>query len=430
MFGSSQKGFAAIYITLVVLAVLFSIGSSLFFTTFQEQARIQNNLRSSQAYVGAESGLEDALLRVSEAMNVPSTYTFAVAGTEAEVVVLEDISGTRTITVKGDRLNRIRNIEGVYALSGTGSAFFFGAQVGEGGLEMDNNSTVIGNVYSNGPIEGDNGAEITGSVVVAGDALSDNEIEDVSISGNAAAPSFDDCSVGGDITFVTGGEVDDCPAEGSVIEQSDPIPSADFPIEQAQIDAWKADAAAGGIISAGDFSPPSGDTVNIGPGVIEGDMELKNNQTVVLTGIVYVKGGIDIDNGASVVLSSSYGSSSGILLTDTWIHTKNNGEFGGSGVEGSYLMMMALGDCKGSPGGDCTDHDGAIDLHNNAEGAIFYAPNGLLNLHNNVNVTQATAWKLKLSKNTVLEYSIGLESALFVSGPSAGWEVTSWKEVE
>ncbi|HEA84637.1 MAG TPA: hypothetical protein ENI04_01490, partial [Candidatus Wildermuthbacteria bacterium] len=96
MFGSSQKGFAAIYITLVVLAVLFSMGSSLFFTTFQEQARIQNNLRSSQAYVGAESGLEDALLRVSEGMNVPPTYIFSVAGTEAEVVVVEDIS--RTIT--------------------------------------------------------------------------------------------------------------------------------------------------------------------------------------------------------------------------------------------------------------------------------------------------------------------------------------------
>ncbi|HEA84591.1 MAG TPA: hypothetical protein ENI04_01250 [Candidatus Wildermuthbacteria bacterium] len=431
MIGNSQKGFAAIYITLVVLALMFGMGSSLFFTTFQEQARMQNDLRSSQAYVGAESGLEDALLRISEGMNVPSTYTFSVAGTEAEVAIAEDFGETRTITVEGDRLDRIRNVEGVYALSGMGSTFFFGAQVGEGGLSMNNNSRVLGNVYSNGSIEGDSGAEITGSAIVAGDGASGNEIEDVSILGDAMAPSFDDCTVGGDLTFVTGGEVDDCSVEGSITEQADPIPSADFPVEQSQIDEWKTDAAAGGIISAGDFSPPSGDTVSIGPGVIMGDMILKNNQTVILEGIVYVKGGVDIDNGGSVVLSPTYGSSSGILLTDTWIHVKNNGEFGGSGVEGSYLMMLALAPCTGSNGGgDCTDHNGAIDLHNNAEGAIFYAPNGLLHIHNNVTITQATAWKLELSNNTILEYSLGLQSALFTSGPSAGWEVISWKEVE
>ena len=430
MFGSSQKGFAAIYITLVVLAVLFSMGSSLFFTTFQEQARIQNNLRSSQAYVGAESGLEDALLRVSEGMNVPPTYIFSVAGTEAEVVVVEDISRTRTITVKGDRLNRIRNVEGVYALSGTGSAFFFGAQIGEGGLEMDGNSTVIGNVYSNGSIKGDSGAEITGSAIVAGDEESNNEIKNVIIGGDAMAPSFDDCTIGGDATFID--EIDDCSVGGSIIEQEDPIPSSNFPISQSQIDQWKADAVAGGIISSGNYSPPSYDTVIIGPGVIEGDLELDNNQTVILTGIVYVKGGIDIENGGSVVLSSSYGASSGVLLTDTWIHIKNNGEFRGSGTEGSYLMMMALGACEGGRGGgdDCTDHNGAVDLHNNVDGAIFYAPFGLMNLHNNVNIAQATAWKLKLSNNAILEYSIGLASALFTSGPTAGWELTSWKEVE
>ena len=297
MFKTSEKGFAAIYITLVVLAVMFSLGSSLFFTTFQEQAKIQNDLRSSQSYVGAESGIEDALLRITEGMNVPAAYTFAVGGAQAIVAISEGVGGTKTITVQGDRQNRIRNVESVYALSGTGSAFFYGAQVGAGGLELGNNSTVVGNVYSNGSIKGDIGAEITGSAIVAGDGAGENEISDVTILGDATSPSFKDCTIDGDITFVAGGEVNNCPAGGSVTEQADPIPGADLPITQTQIDEWKADAQAGGIISSGDFSPPSGDTVSIGPGVIVGDMELKNNQTVILTGIVYVKGGIDIDNG-------------------------------------------------------------------------------------------------------------------------------------
>jgi len=52
----------------------------------------------------------------------------------------------------------------------TGAEFFYGVQVGAGGLTMDNGSHVEGNVYSNGTITGSPGtsAYITGDTVVAG----------------------------------------------------------------------------------------------------------------------------------------------------------------------------------------------------------------------------------------------------------------------
>ena len=91
-------------------------------------------------------------------------------------------------------------------------------------------------------------------------------------------------------------------------------------------------------------------------------------------------------------------------------------------------MVLTTSACDGSSESGCTHHSAALDLHNNAEGAIFYAGSGLVNLHNNVNVTQLTAWKLALDNNAVVQYAIGLADFNFSSGPSGGWDVRDWRE--
>lgn len=48
------------------------------------------------------------------------------------------------------------------------ASFFYGSQVGAGGMDLRENVTVNGNVYSNGDIEGEHGAKITGDAYVAG----------------------------------------------------------------------------------------------------------------------------------------------------------------------------------------------------------------------------------------------------------------------
>jgi hypothetical protein len=93
-------------------------------------------------------------------------------------------------------------------------------------------------------------------------------------------------------------------------------------------------------------------------------------------------------------------------------------------------MMMSLSSCNGSTATGCSSGKSALEIHNNAEGVIFYAANGLLTLHNNVHLTQATGWKIYLDNNAVVNYQLGLESTLFSGGPGASYVIDSWKEIQ
>ena len=201
-----------------------------------------------------------------------------------------------------------------------------------------------------------------------------------------------------------------------------------MPISQGQIDQWKTDAAAGGTIN-GDFAPDT--STSLGPKVINGNLILTtNNVTLTLRGTVYVKGYIDISNGSAVRLDSGYGSLSGLILADAWVHVQNNGVFGGSGQAGSYIMLLSTSSCRGVAGPSCAHHDAAIDLHNNASGAIFYASDGLIYLHNGVNATELTGYKMQLNQTAKITYEQGLANSQFSAGPGASWQIQSWREVE
>jgi len=96
-------------------------------------------------------------------------------------------------------------------------------------------------------------------------------------------------------------------------------------------------------------------------------------------------------------------------------------------------MFLSTLQCDGtgstSPDGKaCGHHNGAIDLHNNATGAVFYASLGLVKLHNGVNITELTAYKIDLDNNATVSYEQGVQNANFSSGPAGGWKVKSWQE--
>jgi hypothetical protein len=45
-------------------------------------------------------------------------------------------------------------------------------------------------------------------------------------------------------------------------------------------------------------------------------------------------------------------------------------------------------------------------------------------------IREATGYKLYLDNNAEIEYEVGLEDTTFSSGPSGGWDVVSWEEIE
>lgn len=242
---------------------------------------------------------------------------------------------------------------------------------------------------------------------------------DITVDGAARAPTFSNVSAGGSA----------CPNPSCVVASD---PAQTLPISDQTIQGWKDQAADRGTIT-GSYAVTS--DVSLGHKKITGDLNItSNNKTLTVTGTLYVQGNISIDNGSTVRCDPAYRDNSCVILADGWIHIKNNGIFSGSGVSNkSYIMFLSTSPCDGTssvPPCDTAHHNGAVDLHNNAAGAIFYANRGLINIHNNVAVAELTGYAISMDNNAVVTYESGLADAHFTSGPSGGYDITHWKRTE
>ncbi len=162
----SQFGFASLLATILVLSVVLVVVGSLSGMTLIEQKIARNSVRSAQAYYAAESGVEDSIYRLIKGKAYLASNNLEVGESTASV----NISGagsTRTILVNGEQSERFRNLQVSLNVGQSAVSFYYGVQVGEGGLIMQNGSGVEGSIYSNGPVQGSNGASITGDVWVA-----------------------------------------------------------------------------------------------------------------------------------------------------------------------------------------------------------------------------------------------------------------------
>lgn len=280
-------------------------------------------------------------------------------------------------------------------------------------------------------VDGNANGHVVDGVTVGGNANA-FILKNSTVGGNVNAQSLVSCTIGGNASY---NSTETCTIGG--IQTTPTIPPSDpaylsLPISTTTISAWKSDAESGGTcvppqcLSNGDYDP-SGCSVSLGPKKITGSLRLdascSGGQLLTVTGTIWVAGNIEISNNARIKLNSSYGSLSGVMIADGTIHLSNNGVLSGSGSSGSYLMLLSTATGGGH-------HGSAIDLHNNADGAIFYASRGLVYLHNNVRVTELVGEALHLDNNAELIYEIGLSNIQFSSGPTGGYDIQEWKEVE
>lgn len=448
---NKEEGQAALTTVVLLLFVSLAIGAGVSAIALKESRISKLNTHAKEGYVIAESGVEDVLYRVTKNKNYSATETITLNNTTAVTTVTNIGTQEKKIIAQGDSAKAIRNVD-VRLRAGAGASFFYGAQVGNGGLEMEGNSRVqgadgaAGNVYVNGSVAGDSGATITGDLISAG------TIDNIVVLGNASAAAIEkDAEICGNafaqsihkdaLTFLNTPKKPPCIdplTPGSFTATSAPV-ILSMPISADQIQQWKNDAGCGTQPPTNSLCLYNGNyaltqNTSLGPLTITGDLLMKdNNKTLTVAGMLYVKGNIDIDNGSTMRCGASYADASCIVITDGWIHVKNNGAFAGSGTPGSYLMLISTAACDGSsaaPPCDTAHHHGAIDLHNNAAGAIFYAPDGLINLHNNVTVTELTSYKLHLDNNAIVTYETGLVNMSFSSGPTGGWKITDWREIK
>jgi Tfp pilus assembly protein PilX len=425
---NKNQGFAALYLTILIMMVILGMTASITILTFLKQ-KIQRNLVSAtQAYYIAEAGIEDILLRLNKNLNWQSSYTLEVNGGQATIEVSDLVGGTRTITSQGEIKNRIRKIQVIFQTSTQEISFYFGAQIGDGGMEIDNNARVKGNVFSNGSVVNLSGAIkgfIDDSIVVARNT---NRIEGLDIGEDAKVANCYNSRIEDDLTYVSGGSVIKCSAD-EVLVQEEEIAPKDLPISQAQIDKWKNEASCNDdpacLISEDPYVISGRTTVNLGPVKFAGDLIVDNQATLNMTGTIWVVGDLTVDSRATIKLDQDvYGSTSGVLIVDGKTKIRPTTYLKGTGKKGSYLMIL-------STNPEAKDYKNpAIDVDNTTEAAIFYASRGVIVLRNKVRAREITAYRVYLEPNAEIIYEAGLADAAFSSGTGGSWQVASWKEIE
>lgn len=393
--------------TILFLAVSATIIFGLVGPITRQQKMASTLLFSRQSYFAAEAGLEDVVYRLINGGTVDASEILVVGGASVTTVTADTDEG-KTVTATGEVSGGVRKVESDLVL-GTGVAFFYGIQIGAGGFSLSNNAGVNGNIYSNSTISGSNGSFVTGSVSAV-TSISGTTIGQGTV-GNANAPSVTNSTVRGTLYCKTGsGNNKSCDTSGT-------NPTAlPLPISDQQITEWKDEAALGGTLGNQILS---GTSNVLGPKKINGNLTLSNNTVLTLTGSLWVTGTLTLSNGAEIKLHSNYGENDGMVIVDGVSTLSNSSTFNGSGDEDSYIMLLSTNTTSN-----------AITLQNNAGAVILYAPNGTVSVSNNAGLNQVTAKTVSLQNNAVIDYQQGMVDASFISGPSGGYQVDSWKEIE
>ncbi len=166
----NQKGFAAFYLTILIMAVMLGIAVSIFVLTHGQQKISQNITKSSQAYYVAESGIEDSIYRIIKGKKYEANNSFVVEEGTATISITSE-GDKRIVKSIGEISQRVRTLEVILSTESSVIAFYYGAQIDKEGLWLGSNASVEGNVYSNGKMDGQgkgSGSKITGDAWVAG----------------------------------------------------------------------------------------------------------------------------------------------------------------------------------------------------------------------------------------------------------------------
>lgn len=189
-----DAGFAVIFSTLATLIVVLIIISGAALSAILEQKIAGNITRSAQAYYAAESGIEDSVYRIISNKNYQAVNNLTINAANAAINITDIGGNQKKILVNGEHASRFRNLQVLLNTGSDAVTFYYGAQVGEGGLDMGNNSAVEGSVYANGNVQGANGADITGDVWVGNAPVSpdqQNQIADADYPIGQASPIID-----------------------------------------------------------------------------------------------------------------------------------------------------------------------------------------------------------------------------------------------
>ncbi len=401
-------------LALVFLGIFFTSAAAYVnsVTSFARNARY--GIASAQALSLAEAGVDQAIHQLNQDASYAGETNVMLGGGVYTVAVASVTLNIKRLTVTGYVPNAtnptaIKTVTALVGINTTIISFHYGAQVGAGGVTMSNGSRIQGNLFSGGSVSG-NGI-ITGDVTVASGTPA-TSLSGITVNGTARVHTLSNCSIGRDAYYQT---LSSCPVGGTQYPGSADAAMQSMPISEAQIAAWEAAAAAGGIID-GPYTINGSET--LGPKEINGDLTVKGSLT--LSGVVWVKGNINFENNATLTVSPATGNSGAIIIADVpgseatsgTINLGNNVNVIGNGNSEGYPMLLSTN--SGSS---------AIDVSNNVTSVILYASKGTVEISNNAEINQISAYRLLLKNNSTLTYLSGLQSQSFFGGAGGSWAV-------
>lgn len=382
-------------------------------------------LNSKKSYFLTEAAGEDAVYRILKGKNYSSQEVLGLDGFFATTTIVAGGQG-QDIESLGSVANNIRKIKIGLAPGDSQVGFHYGVQVGDGGVEMENSSSVSGNIYANGPLVGAGSNLIRGDAVSAGPAGS---ISGVHATSSAYSHSISNSLIDKDAYYQT---ISGTIVAGTLHPNSPDQPLRDMPISDNIVDGWEA-AATSTIIS----SPCPyviDDDAELGPVKINCDLTIKGSPTVTLNGTVWAKGNVAIQNTATLRVNPALGGKSVAIIADNpadrlasgKIDLSNSSVFFGSGAEGSYILFISRNTSAESGG-----EDSCIVLENSASGdVLLYGPHCEILLKNSAKLKEVTGYKVHLQNTANVIYESGLASLLFETGPSGSYSISSWQEIK
>lgn len=169
----NQKGQVLVIVLIFMAVILISVVIILGLVNFF-QYNTARAIAVEQAHHLAEAGIDNAIFELNQTAGTYTGEADTPLGLGVFTVTVTNLSlNNKLITSTGYIPNSLapkaqKTIKAQTNPSAANVEFRYGVQVGYGGLEMQNNAEIIGNVYANGSIDGANGAKITGDAWVAG----------------------------------------------------------------------------------------------------------------------------------------------------------------------------------------------------------------------------------------------------------------------
>jgi hypothetical protein len=262
-------------------------------------------------------------------------------------------------------------------------------------------------------------------------------VKDITIAGTVKGDTLEGLTVGGDAYYQT---ISDSTVTGTSYPASPTPPYVPLPISTTTLAAWRGDAIAGGTIngSCGAGGLPECNTLplTLGPKKINGNLIVDggNDPTKILTvnGTLYVTGNVVIKNQGRIKCALAYLENSCVIITDGYVNVNNNATLAGSGVPGSFLMLVSTKKgCLGESSPSCSVNGSAIAIENNVDGALFYTTDSLIDISNGAIVTAVVGYMMQLQNNTKIIYDASIAKLSYVPAgiyTTGQWSPGRWNE--